>query len=423
MTPLAELNRADRVGFVAICGPLFEHSPWVAERAYDRRPFASVAALHAGLCGAMYAATTDEQTALIGAHPDLVGRLAREGRLTRESTAEQVAAGLATLTADEAAAFDRLNGAYRERFGFPFVICARENRKAAILAAFPARLANGRDREITTALAEVAKIAKLRLADAVSEDSMPVLSGNTYGKSDVRLTKVVRDGDRHDLFEFSVDVLLAGRFAAAYTDGDNRLLVATDSMKNTVYVLAKEHPFDSPEAFAKLVAEHFTGTYEQITSCRVEVRQTAWHRIDAGGVPHPHSWANGGRDLHTAVALSVAGRPTAVAGGVTDLLVLKTGNSAFRDFVTDRYRTLPDADQRIFATSITASWDYDDGPADYVATYVGGPVGRAGDVRHARQFGRAADDVRDRQGRAGGRAGRPIGCRCGCRTSTGCRST
>ena len=193
---------------------------------------------------------------------------------------------------------------------------------------------------------------------------MPVLSSNTYGKSDVRLTKVVRHGGgRHDLFEFSVDVRLSGDFAASYTDGDNRLLVATDSIRNTVYVTAKEHDFTSPEAFAVLLAEHFTTTYEQVASAYVEVRQTTWARI--GG--HAHSWANGGRELHTAVAVSVGG-VTTVTGGVTDLLVLKTGNSAFADFVTDRYRTLPDAADRIFATSITASWDYAE-PADYVATH------------------------------------------------------
>ena len=192
MTPLSHLSRADRAGFVAVCGPLFEHSPWVAERTYDRTAsvspplrggsgtpaerganggrFASRDALHAALCDAMYAATVEEQTKLIAAHPDLVGRLAREGRLTRESTVEQTAAGLTTLTEAEAAAFDRYNGAYRERFGFPFVICARENKKDAILAAFPIRLANSREQEIQTALGEIAKIAKLRLYDAVSEE-------------------------------------------------------------------------------------------------------------------------------------------------------------------------------------------------------------------------------------------------------------
>jgi OHCU decarboxylase len=117
----------------------------------------------------MFAASVDEQVSLIASHPDLVGRLAREGRLTRESTAEQSAAGLTRLTEEEIALFDSHNQKYRDRYGFPFVICARENKKAAILAAFPVRLNNTREQEIQTALKEIAKIARLRLLDEVAD--------------------------------------------------------------------------------------------------------------------------------------------------------------------------------------------------------------------------------------------------------------
>ena len=170
MTTLRELNVCDRNAFVRVCGPLFEHSPWIAQRTFDRRPFASLDELHQALCHAMRAATLDEQVQLIAAHPDLVGRLAREGRLTRESSREQAAAGLAQLGDDEVAAFERFNDEYRATFGFPFVICARENKKEAILAAFPVRLRNTREQEIETALGEIEKIARLRLRDAVRED-------------------------------------------------------------------------------------------------------------------------------------------------------------------------------------------------------------------------------------------------------------
>ncbi len=166
---LERLNTVDRAGFVAVCGSLFEGSPWVAERAWERRPFASVDDLHAALMAVVDAATTEEKVALIGAHPDLVGRLAREGALSRLSAAEQAAAGLDALSADEIARFESYNASYRGKFGFPFVICARENRKEAILAAFPARIANTRAAEVATALAEVGKIARLRLHDAVVE--------------------------------------------------------------------------------------------------------------------------------------------------------------------------------------------------------------------------------------------------------------
>ena len=168
--PLRELNERDQAGFVAVCGPLFESSPWIAARAWLKRPFGSLDALHRELVATIEGATAREQLALISAHPDLVGRMARMGALSRESSGEQAAAGLRELTEAEVALFDRYNRDYREKFGFPFVICARENRKDAILAAFPSRLAHTRDQEIAAALAEIGKIARLRLWDAVTED-------------------------------------------------------------------------------------------------------------------------------------------------------------------------------------------------------------------------------------------------------------
>jgi 2-oxo-4-hydroxy-4-carboxy-5-ureidoimidazoline decarboxylase len=117
----------------------------------------------------MYAAGEERQVALLRAHPDLVGRAALAGTLGAASTQEQAAAGLDHLSPGEVAAFQRLNAQYRVKFGFPFVICARENKKASILAGFAARMGNPREQEIAAALAEVAKICRLRLLDAVTE--------------------------------------------------------------------------------------------------------------------------------------------------------------------------------------------------------------------------------------------------------------
>ena len=168
-TTLDQLNAMGEAAFVETIGHVFEHSPWIAQRTYPKRPFASVAALHEKLVGTVRVADESEKLGLIRAHPDLVGKMARAGGLTRESTSEQAAAGLATLSRHEVELFDRYNAAYRERFGFPFVICARQNRKDAILAAFPVRLENTRDAEIDTALGEIYKIARLRLIDAIEE--------------------------------------------------------------------------------------------------------------------------------------------------------------------------------------------------------------------------------------------------------------
>jgi OHCU decarboxylase len=152
-------------------GGLFEHSPWVAEEAWQRRPFASVAELLAALEAAMREAPRDRQLALIRAHPELAGREAQERTLTRESSHEQSSAGLDRLTADELEALQRLNRAYRERFGFPMIVCVREHTKDSIIAWGNARLEHSREHEIEIALGEIAKIARLRLADVIGEES------------------------------------------------------------------------------------------------------------------------------------------------------------------------------------------------------------------------------------------------------------
>lgn len=166
---IAELNALDRGAFVAAVGSAFEHSPWIADSAYDRRPFADAGALHAAMMAVLSAAPEERQVALIEAHPDLAGRVAREGRLTAASTGEQASVGLDRLSDEETARFDALNGAYRSRFGFPFVICARENTKATILDALERRCENDRRDEIATALREIGKIARLRILDTVKE--------------------------------------------------------------------------------------------------------------------------------------------------------------------------------------------------------------------------------------------------------------
>ncbi|HVW21913.1 MAG TPA: 2-oxo-4-hydroxy-4-carboxy-5-ureidoimidazoline decarboxylase [Opitutaceae bacterium] len=159
---LAELNAAGRDAFVGAAGPLFEHSPWVAEAALASRPFAGARDLHSKLCAAMRAAPRERRLALIRAHPDLAERL---DRLSAASQGEQAGAGLDRLEPAEREEFRRLNDAYRGRFGFPFVICARLNAKDAILAAMRDRLGHDAAGEEEAALAEIEKIAWLRLED------------------------------------------------------------------------------------------------------------------------------------------------------------------------------------------------------------------------------------------------------------------
>jgi len=165
---LEQINALGLDAFVEHLGSVFEHSPWFAEATWTKRPFTDLPHLHQALCASVRQAGDAAQLALIQAHPDLVGRAALAGTLTPQSNAEQASAGLHDLTKDEIATFQRFNQAYRDRFGFPFIICARLNKKEAILAAFPKRLDLSRQQEIQSALAEIFKIARLRLEDLVA---------------------------------------------------------------------------------------------------------------------------------------------------------------------------------------------------------------------------------------------------------------
>jgi 2-oxo-4-hydroxy-4-carboxy-5-ureidoimidazoline decarboxylase len=165
---LRDLNAADRAAFARALGAIFEGSPWVAERAWAARPYATVRDLHAAMVAAARDSSREAQIALLRAHPDLAGRAARAGAMSESSVAEQASAGLDRLTGEEFARFHRLNAAYREKFGFPFIIAVRHHEKSSILAAFERRLGHSREEEIEAALAEVAAIAWLRLEALVS---------------------------------------------------------------------------------------------------------------------------------------------------------------------------------------------------------------------------------------------------------------
>ena len=160
---LASLNATDEAGFMAALGDVYEHAPWVAQAALKQRPFATLAALHAAMTDAVRAAPPEQQLALIKGHPDLAGKAARAGAMTVDSKAEQASAGLDRLAEAEFAQFHRLNDAYREKFGMPFIICVRRHSKDSILQQFERRLQNTMSAETETALGEIFRIAALRL--------------------------------------------------------------------------------------------------------------------------------------------------------------------------------------------------------------------------------------------------------------------
>jgi 2-oxo-4-hydroxy-4-carboxy-5-ureidoimidazoline decarboxylase len=160
---LGNLNAAEEASFIAALGEVYEHAPWVAQAVWRQRPFATLVALQAAMMAAVRAAPAEQRLALIRGHPDLAGKAARAGAMTADSQAEQTSAGLERLSEAEFAQFHRLNGAYREKFGIPFIICARRHSKDSILQQFERRLQNSMAEETEAALAEIFRIAALRL--------------------------------------------------------------------------------------------------------------------------------------------------------------------------------------------------------------------------------------------------------------------
>ena len=186
------------------------------------------------------------------------------------------------------------------------------------------------------------------------------LGPNRYGKAAIRLVRVGRDETPHRLRDLTVAVALEGDFTAAHTDGDNADVIATDTMKNTVYALAADYLTGSIEAYATVVARHFLDQ-PQVERTTVNVREHAWHAIDVAGSPAPDAFVKGGEGTRVATVAATRNEVT-VEAGVEDLTVMKTTRSAFSGFPRDRFTTLAETDDRLMATKVTAIWRY--GPAE-----------------------------------------------------------
>jgi len=198
------------------------------------------------------------------------------------------------------------------------------------------------------------------------------LGPNRYGKSAIRLVRLIRDGDRHAIRDLTVAVALEGEFKRAHTEGDNARVIATDTMKNTVYALAREHLTGSIEAFAGALAVHFLRE-EPVATAIVSVDEHRWDRIPTSAGPAPDAFARSGELVRTAVVTSAADGDVYEAG-LRELTVMKSGRSGFSGFPRDRFTTLRETDDRIMATKLRATWRYalpsfEPGAFDFDATW------------------------------------------------------
>ena len=195
-----------------------------------------------------------------------------------------------------------------------------------------------------------------------------MLAQSAYGKSRVRLVQVCRRGDRHDLRDLTVAIQFKGHYDEAYTDGDNSGVLPTDTMKNTVYALAAQQPIVAPERLGLSLAERFLDRNPRLTRARIDLTEHLWKRLSEAGRTSGHAFLRRGPEMRTA-AVARSRRKTLVGAGIADLLILKSADSAFDDFIRDEYTTLPETRDRILATSLTATWQYSEVDLDFTAAW------------------------------------------------------
>ncbi len=194
---------------------------------------------------------------------------------------------------------------------------------------------------------------------------MATLGENRYGKSRVRISRITRLDDQHEFNEWTVHVMLCGDFETSYTQADNSKVLPTDTMKNTVYYVARGSKAETIEAFACELGDYFLDHQPQVSKVSVEVQEKAWQRMIVDGVPEATTFKLGGPELQTAQAKRERGGAWNVISGVDGLTILKTTKSAFTGYIKDKLTTLKPATDRIFGTCATVTWDYTEGAPDY----------------------------------------------------------
>jgi urate oxidase len=195
-----------------------------------------------------------------------------------------------------------------------------------------------------------------------------MLVQSAYGKSRVRIVQVRRRGDRHDLHDRTVAIRFKGHYDESYTKGDNSAVLPTDTMKNTVYALAAREPGHSAESFGLALATHFLERNPRLMRVRVDLTEHRWRRLMRGEREHGTAFVREGPETRTA-SVQASRRGTLLGAGIADLLILKSAQSAFDNFLRDEYTTLPETRDRILATSLTASWRYTNAGVEWDAAW------------------------------------------------------
>jgi urate oxidase len=194
------------------------------------------------------------------------------------------------------------------------------------------------------------------------------LVDNRYGKHRVRLMKVTRHAHGNDVYEWTVAILLRGDFATAHTEGDNSKILATDTMKNTVYWVARQSKGTTPEAYSFELIDYILERNPQVVSAHVSIQAHLWKRLTVDGAPHPDTFMRGSNEVQTTSIERARDGAFNIHAGLSGLNLLKTANSAFSGFIRESLTSLPETEDRVFGTVVEAEWHYTDANIDYAST-------------------------------------------------------
>ncbi|MFC7063171.1 factor-independent urate hydroxylase [Halobacillus seohaensis] len=402
MVEMDQLNKVDTSEFVDILKDIFEHSAWVAVRTARTRPFANLKSLHRQMVHVVEVATYEEKLALIKSHPDLGSRVA----MSTTSQKEQKSAGLNQLSAEEYKNFLDLNKKYTNRFGFPFIVAVRGKSKEDIYSAIKQRVNHSIDEEFEQALHEIYEIALLRLQEKITNEKGRGFSMKTnqsertmsYGKGDVfayrtylkplegvkQIPESNFSGRNNIVFGLNVKVEIAGQdFLPSFTEGDNSLVVATDSMKNFIQRHLGSYEGSTIEGFIKYVGEAFLNKYAQIESVKLIGEEIPFHATthsnDNSEAMESDLVFNSSRGERSQASIEMKrmeqrNEVITQSSKIVDLQLIKVKGNSFTGFVRDEYTTLPYDSNRPLFIHLNIDWEYEEeedaygnNPQSYVA--------------------------------------------------------
>lgn len=381
MVTLDELDKVSHDKFVELLKDIFEHSPWVPDKAWTYRPFNSLTDLHEKMVLIVKEATYEEKLGLIQAHPNLGTRLEMSGA----SEQEQAGVGLNQLTTEEFVQFSALNKQYMDKFGFPFIMAVKGQSKTIIYESMQQRMNHSESEEFETALNEIEKIAYFRLKDLIKIRGAHMSKQRTvsYGKGNVFAyrtflaplegIKQIPESDfigrSNTVFGVNVKMEVGGqKLLPSFTEGDNSLVVATDSMKNFVQRHLGSYEGSTIEGFLQYVAEEFLKKYDHIDTIKLigeEVPFELTKTASANGLTQSDLVFKHSRNEKAVATIEMVRNGETIdivhqSSGVLDLQLIKVRGNSFVGFIRDEYTTLPEDSNRPLFIYLNIGWEYED---------------------------------------------------------------